>query len=141
MFLGFLFFKEKTAYEMRISDWSSDMCSSDLVAEVQGMPRHAKETAGEEALGINLLVQSATLDIGEPDDGGGQRLAGEGEREAGEVKPAVKGLAPARPVGWERDEERQQNQRRNDIPATEEEIAAGHTPWSDRADGHQKMPT
>src|SRR3546814_10546191 len=27
----FLFFKQKTAYEMRISDWSSDVCSSDLV--------------------------------------------------------------------------------------------------------------
>src|SRR3546814_7696132 len=26
----FFFFKQKTAYEMRISDWSSDMCSSDL---------------------------------------------------------------------------------------------------------------
>src|SRR3546814_6711236 len=30
----FFFFKQKTAYEMRISDWSSDVCSSDLVAEV-----------------------------------------------------------------------------------------------------------
>src|SRR3546814_6767849 len=29
----FFFFKQKTAYEMRISDWSSDVCSSDL-------PRH-----------------------------------------------------------------------------------------------------
>src|SRR3546814_9311797 len=27
------FFKQKTAYEMRISDWSSDVCSSDLLAE------------------------------------------------------------------------------------------------------------
>src|SRR3546814_4041437 len=27
----FFFFKQKTAYEMRISDWSSDVCSSDLV--------------------------------------------------------------------------------------------------------------
>src|SRR3546814_15752035 len=27
------FFKQKTAYEMRISDWSSDVCSSDLRAE------------------------------------------------------------------------------------------------------------
>src|SRR3546814_3020569 len=27
---GFFFFKQKTAYEMRISDWSSDVCSSDL---------------------------------------------------------------------------------------------------------------
>src|SRR3546814_6074114 len=30
MFLFFFFFKQKTAYEMRISDWSSDVCSSDL---------------------------------------------------------------------------------------------------------------
>src|SRR3546814_2610327 len=28
--LDFFFFKQKTAYEMRISDWSSDVCSSDL---------------------------------------------------------------------------------------------------------------
>src|SRR3546814_1199408 len=28
-----LFFKQKTAYEMRISDWSSDVCSSDLTIE------------------------------------------------------------------------------------------------------------
>src|SRR3546814_20670848 len=27
----FLFFKQKTAYELRISDWSSDVCSSDLL--------------------------------------------------------------------------------------------------------------
>src|SRR3546814_8971413 len=27
----FVFFKQKTAYEMRISDWSSDVCSSDLM--------------------------------------------------------------------------------------------------------------
>src|SRR3546814_9255089 len=31
--LVFFFFKQKTAYEMRISDWSSDVCSSDLVDE------------------------------------------------------------------------------------------------------------
>src|SRR3546814_6400192 len=30
--LFFFFFKQKTAYEMRISDWSSDVCSSDLSA-------------------------------------------------------------------------------------------------------------
>src|SRR3546814_4939932 len=29
----FFFFKQKTAYEMRISDWSSDVCSSDLMRE------------------------------------------------------------------------------------------------------------
>src|SRR3546814_4609254 len=37
MWLGrfFFFFKQKTAYEMRISDWSSDVCSSDLNAKAQ----------------------------------------------------------------------------------------------------------
>src|SRR3546814_6280863 len=29
--ISFFFFKQKTAYEMRISDWSSDVCSSDLL--------------------------------------------------------------------------------------------------------------
>src|SRR3546814_13244693 len=33
MFLVF-FFKQKTAYEMRISDWSSDVCSSDLYEKI-----------------------------------------------------------------------------------------------------------
>src|SRR3546814_4934763 len=35
----FFFFKQKTAYEMRISDWSSDVCSSDL--------QRLRELAGE----------------------------------------------------------------------------------------------
>src|SRR3546814_14496234 len=30
-----VFFKQKTAYEMRISDWSSDVCSSDLIADAR----------------------------------------------------------------------------------------------------------
>src|SRR3546814_18627133 len=69
----FFFFKKKTAYEMRISDWSSDVCSSDLAArpageevgegkgqhhaahrdhggEQQGKPEHAAEEGAEEAL-------------------------------------------------------------------------------------------
>src|SRR3546814_15262361 len=33
-FVSFFFFKQKTAYEMRISDWSSDVCSSDLPREI-----------------------------------------------------------------------------------------------------------
>src|SRR3546814_4861099 len=37
LFYVFFFFKQKTAYEMRISDWSSDVCSSDLyiVSQIQ----------------------------------------------------------------------------------------------------------
>src|SRR3546814_12681617 len=33
----FFFFKQKTAYEMRISDWSSDVCSSDLQTDAVGL--------------------------------------------------------------------------------------------------------
>src|SRR3546814_2386080 len=39
------FFKQKTAYEMRISDWSSDVCSSDL-AERQNQSAH-RSVAGD----------------------------------------------------------------------------------------------
>src|SRR3546814_10197296 len=41
------FFKQKTAYEMRISDWSSDVCSSDLVAGVRrgGVDRLTRDIA------------------------------------------------------------------------------------------------
>src|SRR3546814_5187114 len=35
----FFFFKQKTAYEMRISDWSSDVCSSDLANAPDGVTR------------------------------------------------------------------------------------------------------
>src|SRR3546814_7803477 len=37
----FFVFKQKTAYDMRISDWSSDVCSSDLVAERRALRREA----------------------------------------------------------------------------------------------------
>src|SRR3546814_5737006 len=36
----FFFFKQKTAYEMRISDWSSDVCSSDLAKRQTTWFRH-----------------------------------------------------------------------------------------------------
>src|SRR3546814_20568265 len=45
----FFFFKQKTSYEMRISDCSSDVCSSDLVVEV------VRDAAGELTHGLHLL--------------------------------------------------------------------------------------
>src|SRR3546814_1325179 len=50
----FFFFKQKTAYEMRISDWSSDVCSSDLARTVRRpnydliSPIEEDETPGDE---------------------------------------------------------------------------------------------
>src|SRR3546814_5120090 len=47
----FFFFKQKTAYEMRISDWSSDVCSSDLKPD--------KLTDKEQALWLALEARHA----------------------------------------------------------------------------------
>src|SRR3546814_6266671 len=38
----FFFFKQKTAYELRISDWSSDVCSSDLRVRIEPSPALAE---------------------------------------------------------------------------------------------------
>src|SRR3546814_3392194 len=43
LYLALFFFKQKTAYEMRISDWSSDVCSSDLIAKLQEFSRPVYE--------------------------------------------------------------------------------------------------
>src|SRR3546814_16510378 len=51
----FFFFKQKTAYEMRISDWSSDVCSSDLIDGAAKI--YAVEAAGGD-LGLVLEVIS-----------------------------------------------------------------------------------
>src|SRR3546814_7068282 len=73
--LLFFFFKQKTAYEMRISDWSSDVCSSDLWPR-----RHGSDVredigfgpAGEVQLGAGgkeiktCLGQSGAMLAGEP---------------------------------------------------------------------------
>src|SRR3546814_1603780 len=60
VYCKFFFFKQKTAYEMRISDWSSDVCSSDLVdmqaALLPAIDQH------EQLLGRALrLVRAAQL--------------------------------------------------------------------------------
>src|SRR3546814_7983501 len=39
----FFFFKQKTAYEMRISDWSSDVCSSDLQTSISPTQPHVDD--------------------------------------------------------------------------------------------------
>src|SRR3546814_6221402 len=48
----FFFFKQKTAYEMRISDWSSDVCSSDLRVIRNHRQAAYGATSGYEALSI-----------------------------------------------------------------------------------------
>src|SRR3546814_15806360 len=71
--MSFLFVKQKTAYEMRISDWSSDVCSSDLTPQTRAplSAAHAwhvlLELAGDsdQALGEALDPQlAAAIDAG-----------------------------------------------------------------------------
>src|SRR3546814_9740527 len=65
------FFKQKTAYEVRISDWSSDVCSSDLFVEraefpaVQLRARFVEQVAGAgadlEVRGDRFLIEAVRL--------------------------------------------------------------------------------
>src|SRR3546814_4179007 len=63
--LVFFFFKQKTAYELRIGDWSSDVCSSDLVirllllAAAVGFAHRAFHAAGD-AVGVE---DDAAVDV------------------------------------------------------------------------------
>src|SRR3546814_3233880 len=78
------FFKQKTAYEMRISDWSSDVCSSDLA------------DAGRRADGG--LPRDATLvaDRGAGGGGDGARFACGRSRETARRAAAPAGYRPSR---------------------------------------------
>src|SRR3546814_3923679 len=62
VYIYVFFFKQKTAYEMRISDWSSDVCSSDLATIYRGMDiGTAKPSRSEQATMPHHL-----LDIRDP---------------------------------------------------------------------------
>src|SRR3546814_7154802 len=60
----FFFFKQKTAYEMRISDWSSDVCSSDL-EQALGRDEHRRDV---ERRGAFLLGEFERVKHTEPVD-------------------------------------------------------------------------
>src|SRR3546814_14690480 len=86
--MGCFFFKQKTAYEMRISDWSSDVCSSDLIGGAV----------------VRLRLGAGDI-IGEPDDAGGpeeghpaaleDRGGAHRDHCAGESHPMLKNALPA----------------------------------------------
>src|SRR3546814_7588633 len=66
LYLVFLFFKQKTAYEMRISDWSSDVCSSDLrleaiVAMAEALDADRLEVAHVQYYGWALRNRAALM--------------------------------------------------------------------------------
>src|SRR3546814_8730156 len=85
------FFKQKTAYEMRISDWSSDVCSSDLVCATFGEAKDMADKATNKAMSA-AYKDAAFMTFAIPV---------EGEEDADAVtpeptvrKPVVQKLAP-----------------------------------------------
>src|SRR3546814_10395157 len=56
----FFFFKQKTAYEMRISDWSSDVCSSDL-NRGPGMSNRARTVARSLASQVTRIAMESPM--------------------------------------------------------------------------------
>src|SRR3546814_15562209 len=60
----FFFFKQKTAYEMRISDWSSDVCSSDLGLRPRRLLIFEASGAGRRPTGPGGIRVEQPLDIG-----------------------------------------------------------------------------
>src|SRR3546814_5192044 len=61
----FFFFKQKTAYEMRISDWSSDVCSSDLKGLITAILNLANVT-NQILLGLIVIRTTTTTTATRP---------------------------------------------------------------------------
>src|SRR3546814_6028111 len=61
IYFCFCFFKQKTAYEMRISDWSSDVCSSDLASRREDLP------VGAHVVGLTGWQDYCVADVASPD--------------------------------------------------------------------------
>src|SRR3546814_9764918 len=78
--LVFVFFKQKTAYEMRISDWSSDVCSSDLAlltieetGALEALAERRKGIVGRRARERRRFVTSHAAARRRRESGGGAR--------------------------------------------------------------------
>src|SRR3546814_2540666 len=78
----FFFFKQKTAYEMRISDWSSDVCSSDLCQE-RPLPGAATPEA---------TARSRAISDDDPEISGAEAITVPGVQRRRGGRPAPRGL-------------------------------------------------
>src|SRR3546814_9569653 len=66
IYLPYFFFKQKTAYEMRISDWSTDVCSSDLpvAAYHAGLPAERRAAVQHDFVASEDGIVTATVAFG-----------------------------------------------------------------------------
>src|SRR3546814_9437417 len=102
-----LCFKQKTAYEMRISDWSSDVCSSDLrperhiggavdlafdIAGLAGLKRQLRRYARSQAKAAMRIEQVVRTVIGEAGGCRGDEIGARiGQPQAGEIVILARG--------------------------------------------------
>src|SRR3546814_13316687 len=93
MWIVFLFFNQKTAYEMRISDWSSDVCSSDLICANANTPHTAVYALRRAACEIAVLKEAVVI----CDEVSAWR--GSGVNDAGRVLRAARCSADRKRVG------------------------------------------
>src|SRR3546814_7460276 len=85
--LYFFFFKQKTAYEMRISDWSSEVCSSDLL-DAQRFLDLPQLDPGDGIVAPQPRQHRARL-FGPPDEAQPARAFGHDQREAEEQQREI----------------------------------------------------
>src|SRR3546814_11411122 len=83
--IEFFFFKQKTAYEMRISDWSSDVCSSDLARPLDDLDLLDVEDVARLRTGVADAV----------DIGAGGRIVAADERPVADRRAALAGTEAA----------------------------------------------
>src|SRR3546814_1530318 len=118
LWVVFVFFKQKTAYEMRISDWSSDVCSSDLSAQHLRSEHHLGAAVALDQLPAQRLAEArrrladllqeevrvcAAIDVTGGDLGVAQVVSGDGQLTA-VVALAVDAVDGARLGGIEDDD-------------------------------------
>src|SRR3546814_2005920 len=81
----YFFFKQKTAYEMRISDWSSDVCSSDLSDR-----RHFRGEAGASGHRQEMEVHGEQHEQQDAEPEAGQRYAERSEEHTSELQSLMR---------------------------------------------------
>src|SRR5216117_4475158 len=89
----FFFFKQKTAYEIRKGDWSSDVCSSDLTRA----PARDGGAARCRRLGASARRLRGLAARGQPRPRAVGGRGGDGGRGGGAARHRVQGRAPVRP--------------------------------------------
>src|SRR3546814_4149860 len=134
--LFFFFFKQKTAYEMRISDWSSDVCSSDLVevvgqevrvlevGDVPEIDRDAEDQQGprKRAAARGVAGDQAAHDVVE-------RHAAHDQQQVRRIPPSIK----------EQQRQQQPGHRAVELPEAAETVVHGQDDGQERQDEHIRV--